>query len=309
MILRPNLRLLLLCIKTPSDQISRNLQGFRYELKLPNQFEIWQAPRQPLQWRHNERDGVSNHQPDDCLLNRLFGRRSKKTSKLRVTNLCAGNSPVTGEFPAQRASNVENVSISWRHHGSTADRHLTDQGGKLILISSLVVSSPCDQNFCQFWNPYPWSGLTMVKCVLYGKTKLLLLSWIQTAYMRITRLCLILHYIHRLLKRNYIFTFYVTNVVEKSMHLLVISYHYKRFETGYWNSSSKKARVYPFCIVKIIAEDARWTPRTEPSPGMVLGLRDAVYSAVTIVRLKFLIYHSSTTADYFCWFTAEKSSN
>ena len=30
--------------------------------------------------------------------------------------LCEGNSPVTGEFPAQRASNVENVSIWWRHH-------------------------------------------------------------------------------------------------------------------------------------------------------------------------------------------------
>ena len=51
-----------------------------------------------LQWRHNERDGVSNHQPRDCLLNRLFRRRSKLTSKLRVNGLCAGNSPVTGEF-------------------------------------------------------------------------------------------------------------------------------------------------------------------------------------------------------------------
>ena len=36
---------------------------------------------------------------------------------LRVTGLCAGNSPVTGEFPAQMASNAENVSIWWRHHG------------------------------------------------------------------------------------------------------------------------------------------------------------------------------------------------
>ena len=43
-------------------------------------------------------------------------RRSKKTSKLRVTGLCAGNSSVTGEFHAQRASNAENVSIWWRHH-------------------------------------------------------------------------------------------------------------------------------------------------------------------------------------------------
>ena len=70
----------------------------------------------PKQWRHNERDGVSNHKPHHCLLKRLFRRRSKKTSKLCVTGLCEGNSPVTGEFPAQRASNAENVSIWWRHH-------------------------------------------------------------------------------------------------------------------------------------------------------------------------------------------------
>ena len=69
-----------------------------------------------LQWRHNRRDSVSNHQLHHCLLNRLFRRRSKKTSKLCVTGLCVGNSPVTGEFPAQMASNGENVSIRWRHH-------------------------------------------------------------------------------------------------------------------------------------------------------------------------------------------------
>ena len=69
-----------------------------------------------LQWRYNEHEGVSNHQPHDCLLNRIFRRRSKKTSKFRVTGLCEGNSPVPGELPAQRASNAENVSISWRHH-------------------------------------------------------------------------------------------------------------------------------------------------------------------------------------------------
>ena len=76
-----------------------------------------------LQWRHNGCDGVSNHYPRDCLLNRLFRRRPKKTSKLHVTGLCAGNSPVTGEFPAQRASSAENVSISWRHHGILSERH------------------------------------------------------------------------------------------------------------------------------------------------------------------------------------------
>ena len=91
-------------------------------------FDIWEIPvllqAQPtwkciqestrevnaLQWRHNGRDSVSNHQPHDCLLSRLFRRRSEKTSKLRVTGLCAGNSP------AQMACNAENVSIWWRHH-------------------------------------------------------------------------------------------------------------------------------------------------------------------------------------------------
>ena len=73
----------------------------------------------PLRWRHNGRYSISNHQPHGCLLNRLFRRNSKKTSKLRVTGLCVGNSPVPGEFPAQMASNVENVSIWWRHHALT----------------------------------------------------------------------------------------------------------------------------------------------------------------------------------------------
>ena len=61
-----------------------------------------------LLWRHNGHDGVSNHQPHDCLLNRLFWCRSKKTPKLRVTGLCAGNSPGT--------SNAENIPIGWRRH-------------------------------------------------------------------------------------------------------------------------------------------------------------------------------------------------
>ena len=55
-----------------------------------------------LQWRHNGRDGFSNHHHHHCLLNHLFRRRSKKTSKLHVTDLCEGihrwpvNSPHKG---------------------------------------------------------------------------------------------------------------------------------------------------------------------------------------------------------------------
>ena len=69
-----------------------------------------------LQWRHNERGGISNHRHLDGLLNRLFRRRSKNISKFHVTGLCEANSLVTGEFSSQRASNVENVSIWWHHH-------------------------------------------------------------------------------------------------------------------------------------------------------------------------------------------------
>ena len=65
-----------------------------------------------LQWRHNERQGVSNHRRLHCLFNCLFRRRSRKTSKPR---LCVGNSPVTDECPTQKASNAENVCIWWRH--------------------------------------------------------------------------------------------------------------------------------------------------------------------------------------------------
>ena len=63
----------------------------------------------PLRCRHNEHDGVSNLQPHDCSLNHLFRCRSKKTSKLRVTCLCEGNSPVTGDSPVQRARNAEKM--------------------------------------------------------------------------------------------------------------------------------------------------------------------------------------------------------
>ena len=90
-----------------------------------------------LLWRHNYHNGVSNHQPRDCLLNLLFKRRSKKTSKLRVTGLCVGNSPITGEFPAQRASNAENVSIWWRHDSNKHTSMIA------LLFSIIILWSGC----------------------------------------------------------------------------------------------------------------------------------------------------------------------
>ena len=89
-----------------------------------------------LRWRHNGPDIVSNHQPHYCLLNRLFRRRSKETSKLRVTGLCAGNSPGTGEFSAQMASYAENVYIWWRHHG--APTFGRSRGFSEVFVAALI---------------------------------------------------------------------------------------------------------------------------------------------------------------------------
>ena len=59
-----------------------------------------------------------------------------KTSKLRVTGLCVGNSLGTGEFPAQMASNAENDSIWWRHHGKAKGWPLKDDDHKSNVITT-----------------------------------------------------------------------------------------------------------------------------------------------------------------------------
>ena len=66
-----------------------------------------------LRWRHNERDGVSNHRCLDGIFKPLFRPRSKKTSKLHVTGLCEGNPAATCEFPSQRARNAETSGDLW----------------------------------------------------------------------------------------------------------------------------------------------------------------------------------------------------
>ena len=98
-----------------------------------------------LQWRYNERDGILEHWRLDCLLNRVFRRRSKKTPKLRVTGLCEGHSPVTGELPAKRPSNAETVPIWWRHHSlgeCISDLRITENAADLIFnINGLAAQS------------------------------------------------------------------------------------------------------------------------------------------------------------------------
>ena len=73
-------------------------------------------------WENNGKAGdFRRHRAlyDFTVMKCLFRRTSKIISKLRVTGLCAGNSPETGEFLAQMASNAEIVSIWWRNRGTT----------------------------------------------------------------------------------------------------------------------------------------------------------------------------------------------
>ena len=100
-----------------------------------------------LQWRHNERDDVSNNCRLDCLLNRLFRRRSKKTPKFYVIVLCEGNSPVTWIPHTNKASNPAIVSIWWRHHDKhlgfcyyTKQRTITESGS-LLWLSIVYIPS------------------------------------------------------------------------------------------------------------------------------------------------------------------------
>ena len=110
-----------------------------------------------LQWRHN-------HQPHHYLLNRVFRRRPKKTSKLRVTGLCAENSPVTGEFSVHMVSNAD-VSIWWRHHDVTLMFLCTFAksnckiyikiAGKIKCHNDHVMSSKCVICHCLVFNWMP----------------------------------------------------------------------------------------------------------------------------------------------------------
>ena len=81
------------CFCATRSQLQHTCHGVCAQATCIYDMDIELHPMVTLQWRHINHGGVWNHQPHGCLLNRLFRRRSKKTSKLRVTGLCVGNSP------------------------------------------------------------------------------------------------------------------------------------------------------------------------------------------------------------------------
>ena len=131
--------------------------GFAYPHPVRNHFTLG------LHWRYNDQGGVSNHQPHGCLLKGLFGRISKKTSKLRVTGLCAGNSPgpvnsphkgpVTRKmFPFDDVIMILHSNVS--HRQWTASNHprcnpLLHHTGKILLQHCSYLGRQC------FWCDSP----------------------------------------------------------------------------------------------------------------------------------------------------------
>ena len=118
-----------------------------------------------LQWHHNGRDGISNHQRHNCLLNCQFMRRSKKTSKLHITGLCEGNSLVTGEIPSQRASYAENVSIWPAPLGA---------GPSASKVMAKLISCICKELSIKgliLLNAWPWGNYKFLHTACWYKCK------------------------------------------------------------------------------------------------------------------------------------------
>ena len=86
------------------------IKPFLYVQKAPTIFMT--LTHDTLQWRHNERDGISHHRRLDCLLNRLFRHRSKKTSKLCITGLCEGFIPSLNKL-LDKQSSCQWFDTSW----------------------------------------------------------------------------------------------------------------------------------------------------------------------------------------------------
>ena len=123
-----------------------------------------------LWWWYNGRDGIPNDQPHGCILNCFSRHRSKKRSKLCITGLCPGNPLVTGEFPAQRASNTENASIGWRHHVTAASWNILDVNidSAVFFAKNNIRFSLLSQMFApEYLRTYMSFWLIMLGCLWY----------------------------------------------------------------------------------------------------------------------------------------------
>ena len=222
--------------------------------------------RVPLRWRQNRHAGGSNHQPHHCLLNHLFGCRSKKTPKLRVTGLCAGNSPGpgTGEFPTQIASNAENVSIWWRHHDISIPHVPIELGA--VFWQMVQWWGSLNLCFIQRWfylsavkkhsnqkNNNKASKEHLVVCSLTMKHTRVVSTKCTPGFAPVVHLMTPLSCVS--LSMNTQPSVPTINILLKNFHAEFMYFPWPWHGTHSWNSSSWKARTrFPF-LVNIMAPD------------------------------------------------------
>ena len=129
-----------------------------------------------LRWRHNGLYSVSDHQPHDCLLNRLFRRSSKKTSKLCVTGFCAGNSPGPVNSPhkwpvTRKMFPFDDVIMD--HQSWITQETCNFQESKFKCSMSLIIINLIDIDNLSYllvaiwiWWYHLWQKMTIASCYL-----------------------------------------------------------------------------------------------------------------------------------------------
>ena len=94
------------------------------------------------------------------------GADQRKHQSSASLELCAGNSLVTGEFPAQRANNAENVSIWWCHYV----RHLSPH-------MPAVVSGETQLSTWKMWPSVFWELIVKKSQMCVHGTNLQIQHW------------------------------------------------------------------------------------------------------------------------------------
>ena len=120
------------------------------------------------------------------LVKRLFRLTIKVTPKLHVTFVLWMESPVTGGFHLQRASNAKRVSLSWRNHGDSPSFRgfwwnitvLLDSTSTylLILIRFMIINSVPKLTRSLHQLVYLF---LMAVCMAYCRLSLVKLTWIM----------------------------------------------------------------------------------------------------------------------------------
>ena len=147
-----------------------------------------------LQWRHNERNGVSNHWRLDCLLDRLIRRRSNSivwSTALHYWFFVKGNPPLTIDNIYQ---NLCRLMASLGHHMVSSDLSPHKSILNSWLKSEIWLQSSTALQLLKHLHVYVLYVISNALC-----TRLCcgLLSWLSTLYpMRYVHCCVVVCFVY-----------------------------------------------------------------------------------------------------------------